>query len=391
MPGLPPRHIRLSWRNLTEHPWRLATYLAGVSFAVILMVVELGFRNALLDNMVAVIRALDGELFLINRERYVVSEPVRFPFRRIESARGAEGVASVCPFYLETEGTAWRNTTTGLPRKVRVVAYRPEDDLMTLPEVREHRREWDRPDSALADRRSKVDQFGPLMTGTESELQGRSIRIVGRFTLGTDFRNNGTLVMSERNLLHYFPERLGPTPGENQVDIGVIRLRPGADADGVRKAVQGRLPVDVRVLTRGELMAKERRFWENVAPIGVVFDVGLVMGFIVGMAICYQVLFSEIADRLGQFATLKAMGYTERRLMGYVVLEGIELALLGYVAGVVASLALFQVLQRITGMDVGLYQNDLLVVLILTVLMCMGSGVLASRRLRTVDPADLFG
>jgi putative ABC transport system permease protein len=391
MTTLPRRHIPLAWRNLTENPWRLAAYLGGVSFAVVLMMVELGFRNALLDNMVAVIRALDGELFLINRERYVISEPVRFPLRRIESARGAEGVVSVSPFYLETERTAWRNAATGLVRKIRVAAYRPEDDLMTLPEVRAFRGEWGRPDSALADRRSKSEKFGPLATGTVSELQGLAIRIVGRFTLGTDFRNNGTLLMSERNLLHYFPERLGPSWGENQVDVGVVRLRPGADPEVVRKAVEARLPADVRILTRKQLIAKERRFWENVAPIGVVFDVGLVMGFIVGMAICYQVLYAEIADRLGQFATLKAMGYTVSRLTRCVLTEGVDLAILGYGAGVVVSFGLFRILQWLTGMDVGLYPADLVVVLALTVLMCMASGLLAARRLTTVDPADLFG
>lgn len=392
MPGLPRRRrIPLAWRNLTENPWRLAASLAGTSFAVVLMMTELGFRNALLDNMVAVIRALDGELFLIHRERYVVSEPVRFPLRRVETARGADGVASVSPFYLETEGTSWRNAADGLLRKIRVAAYRPEDDLMTLPEVRARRPEWDRPEVALADRRSKADAFGPLEAGTVTELQGRLIRVVGRFTLGTDFRNNGTLVMSERNLFHYFPERLGVTWGENLVDVGVVRLRPGAGPEAVRAAIEARLPADVRVLTRGELMAKERRFWENAAPIGVVFDIGLVMGFIVGMAICYQVLFSEIADRLGQFATLKAMGYSERSLTGYVVREGVDLALLGYAAGLAVSLGLFRALQGLTGMDVGLYPADLATVLVLTVLMCVASGVLAARRLTTVDPADLFG
>ncbi|MCA1684450.1 MAG: ABC transporter permease DevC [Planctomycetia bacterium] len=392
MTGLPRRRrIPLAWRNLTENPRRLAAYLAGTSFAVVLMMIELGFRNALLDNMVAVILALDGELFLINRERYVVSEPVRFPFRRVETARGVDGVASLGPFYLETEGTEWRNAADGFPRKIRVIAYRPEDDLLTLPEVRALRPEWDRPHAALADRRSKAATFGPLGPGTTTELQGRSIRVVGRFTLGTDFRNNGTVVMSERNLLHYFPERRGASWGENLVDIGVVRLRPGADPESVRAALRARLPADVHVLTRAELMAKERRFWENVAPIGVVFDVGLVMGFLVGMAICYQVLFSEVADRLGQFATLKAMGYSERRLKGYVVREGVDLAVLGYAAGLGVSLILFRALRGLTGMDVGLYPGDLAVVLVLTVSMCVASGALAARRLTTVDPADLFG
>ena len=390
MPTPPRRRIPLAWRNLTENRWRLAAYVGGTAFAVVLMMVELGFRNALLDNMVAVIRALDGDLFVVNRERYMISQPVPFPARRLDLARGAPGVESVSPLYLETEDTAWRNVATGLSRPIRVVAYRPGDDLLAVDEVRAQKAEWDRPDVALSDRRSKAGPFGPLDTGTVSELHGRRIRIVGRFTLGTDFRNNGSLVMSEQNLLRYFPARRLGGVDDVLTDVGVVRVDPSAAPSAVRRDIAARLTPDVVVLDKAALVAKERNFWENVAPIGVVFNVGLVMGFVVGMAICYQVLYSEIADRLVQFATLKAMGYTDRRLTAYVVAEGVDLALLGYAAGVAVSHGLFLILRRLTGMDVGVYPADLGVVLLLTVLMCVASGWLASRRLSQADPAELF-
>ena len=68
------------------------------------------------------------------------------------------------------------------------------------------------------------------------------------------------------------------------------------------------------MLTKAGLIAKEQGFWDHVAPIGTVFSIGVVMGFIVGLAICYQVLFSDISERLAEFATLKAMGYSDFRL-----------------------------------------------------------------------------
>ena len=69
------------------------------------------------------------------------------------------------------------------------------------------------------------------------------------------------------------------------------------------------------MLTKAGLIAKEQGFWDHVAPIGTVFSIGVVMGFIVGLAICYQVLFSDISERLAEFATLKAMGYSDLRLV----------------------------------------------------------------------------
>ena len=388
---MPPRRVPLAWRNLTESRLRLAAYLAGTAFAVVLMMVELGFRNALLDNMVAVIHSLDGDLFLTNRDRYMVSQPVTFPLRRLDLAKGAEGVASVSPLYLETERILWRNPSSGKLSRIRVIAFNPSDNLLNLPEIRSALDILARPDSALADRRSKAAMFGLMTPGSTSELSGRTLQIVGQFSMGTDFRNNGSLVMSEANFLRSDPTRAGPTYPENQIDLGVIRLQPGVPPETTLAAIRARLTPDMIVLTRAELIAKERKFWENVAPVGIIFNIGLVMGFIVGMAICYQVLYSEIADRLGQFATLKAMGYTDSSLRGFIVREGLDLSLLGYLVGLALSLVLFKVLGRLTGMDVGLYLFDLVLILALTVAMCVGSGFLAARRLITVDPADLFG
>src|SRR5262249_18661569 len=133
-------------------------------------------------------------------------------------------------------------------------------------------------------------------------------------------------------------------------DVGVLKVRPGADLVRLRDAVQAALPPDVLVLTRRDFVAKEQGFWDKVAPIGTVFNIGVVMGFVVGTDICYQVLFSDVSDRLAEFATLKAMGYSNARLFGGVVEQAVYLALLGYAAGVAVSLLAFRGVHAATGL-----------------------------------------
>jgi putative ABC transport system permease protein len=210
---------------------------------------------------------------------------------------------------------------------------------------------------------------------------------VGTFVLGTDFESDGTLVMSEENFVSIFPDR---RIGANGPDVGVLRARQGADLEQLRAALQATLPRDVQVITKPGLIAREQAFWDNVAPIGTVFDIGVVMGFIVGMAICYQVLYSDIGDRLGEFATLKAMGYSNAWLFRRVVEQAIYLALLGYVAGVAVSLIAFRVVHAATGLPMLFRPATAGIVLFLTVLMCILSSAFAARRLVAADPAQLF-
>jgi putative ABC transport system permease protein len=196
--------------------------------------------------------------------------------------------------------------------------------------------------------------------------------------------------MSDRNFLKVFPENAGATEAENAVTVGVLRTRPRTDLIRLRTALQATLPADVRVLTLEEFISRERNFWDHVAPIGTVFLIGVVMGFIVGSVICYQVLFSDISDRIGEFATLKAMGYSNLRLFWVVVMQGVYLALLGYLAGLMVSLLLFRWVHEVTGLPMDLSRNDPLVILVLSVVMCVVSGAYAARKLVSADPAQLF-
>jgi putative ABC transport system permease protein len=377
----------LAWRNLAESKVRLAASVAGTAFAVTLMFMELGFRGALLDSMVAVVRSLEGDLFLVHRLLYTLAVPQPIAHGRLEQARSFDDVTWAGPFYVEMRRARWRNPADGIPSRIRLLAYPPADETLAIEPLRRDRALWERPDTVMADVLSKVGRYGPLALGGSSELSGRRVTVVGTFALGTDFQSDGTLVLSEENFMSLFPDR---RMGANGPDIGVLRVRPGADLERLRVAIQAALSPGVQVLTKPGLVALEQAFWDKVAPIGTVFMIGAVMGFIVGMAICYQVLYSDIGDRLGEFATLKAMGYSNPWLFGRVVEQAVYLSLLGYAAGVVVSLLAFRLVHAATGLPMIFRPTTAAMVLLLTVLMCIFSGAFAARRLVAADPAQLY-
>ncbi len=387
-PKLPP----LAWRNLTESRGRLLASVAGTAFAVTLMFMENGFRGALLDSMVGLIRRFDGEIFLVGRTIYTLSIPQPFPRIRLEQAKSFDGVNAGFPVLIETRRPRWRNLQDGLLHRIQAIGCNPRDHVFLIESLNENTELWRRPRTAMADNRSRTKKLGPLSPGLVSELSGRTIEIVGEFSLGPDFQNDGTLVMSEANFLSIFPDRRGGSPSSQPIDVGVLQTKSRNEpAPELLEAIRKALPADVLVLSKSGLLAKEQTFWDRVAPIGVVFRIGVVMGFAVGVAICYQVLYADISDRLPEFATLKAMGHSNRRLFAIVMTQAVQLSVLGYLSGLLTSVLLFAWVNRATGLPMELKPELAAEVFVFAVLMCSLSGLLAARRLANADPAQLFG
>lgn len=395
------RMVTLAWLNLTHDKRRLAVSMAGVSFAVVLMTMELGFRFALLDSMVEIVRLLDTDLVIASKSKSTLVTSAPFNRRILEDALSVREVEEACPLYIETRFSALRNPNNDRPtgdrltrkataRKIRVLAYDPRDHLFFLPEVDAKTAELEAPETALYDEKSNR-AIGQFTAGHEASLAQRPLRIVGTFRLGADLVNDGNLIMSDQNFLRYFPDRRFWEPELRSVELGLIRLAPGADGVQVRRWLEEELgPRGVNVFTKDQFLAREREFWDLRTPIGTIFSVGALLGLVVGAVICYQILSSEIADHLAEYATLKAMGYANHLLVAVVMAEALVLAVAGFVPGLLISFGLYSGLAWYTGLLMNLTPARALLVLGLAVVMCLGSGVFAMRKLLLADPAGLF-
>lgn len=389
----------LSWKNLTHDPRRLAAAVCGIGFAVLLMFVQVGFQRALFASQVRLVEGLQGEVFLISPARFALAAEKRFPRTRLMQAQSCPGVQGVYPLYAELATSILKRVSAEKPtrgRPIRSLGYRLGDPVFRLPGVKENERLLREPNTVLIDLGSRkkqyhvpVDEPAQLAT-TPVELAGRGVRIVGSFSMGPDFVHEGNLVMSAETFASVFGGRGGASAPLERVDIGVVQLRPGADPNRVQRDLEERLPKDVRAFTRAELKSNERRFWSSTTPIGTVFAAGQVLGFVVGVVICYQVIFSDISDHMSEFATLRAMGYGTRYFLGLVAAEAVWLALFGFVPGALVSTALYVYLEAETGLLMRMNGETLLVVLASTLLMCLASSMLAVRKLLTADPANLF-
>lgn len=395
--------VSLAWSNLTYDRVRLLLFTLGISFAVVLMFVQYGFMNALLDSNTQLMEALDGELVIVDHNFATLAIHEPFPRERLTRARGNRSVAAAHEIYLETSLSALRgtsrNVTERFPRRqIRVIGIDPRDSPLRLREVTaEELSELAKPDTALFDKLSKpgpipgLSVFGPLETGIQSELSGRSITLVGDFALGSDFGAEGSLVLSKDTFRAHFRSPLFPLNHPDDMEIGLLRLHPNSDTRAVQRELQAVYPEnDVDVLTIEEFSNREKAFWRDSTPIGEVFGLGMLIGFIVGCVICYQILESDISDHLGEYATLRAMGYSQAYLSRVVVQESIYLALFGFVPGLLIALGAYMALEMMTGLPMRLTIPRAGVILLLTLVMCICSALLAVRKAQQADPAEVF-
>jgi putative ABC transport system permease protein len=271
-----------------------------------------------------------------------------------------------------------------------VIAFDPDRPVLNNPAINARRADLKVPFTILMDSKYKRE-FGKIRPGMQRELAQHTVDVADTFTLGTDFGSDGNVVMSDLTFVRLFPNELTPEATLSLADVGVVQLEPGSDIETLRRTVGELLPDDVSVYTRDEFSDREKRYWQKSTPIGFIFQFGLCMGFIVGAVICYQIISTDVAEHLAEFATIKAIGYHDRYLNRCVLRETLWLAVLGFVPGLALSWLLYRGLDALVGLPMRLTIWRILLIFGLTALMCVLSGLLALRKVKTADPAEVFG
>jgi len=174
------------------------------------------------------------------------------------------------------------------------------------------------------------------------------------------------------------------------VEYGVIKVQPGADVAAVQQALAAALPKEVRVFTKPQLIAFETTFQADLSSAGPIFWMGTLVGFVVGMLISYQVIYTDLVDQLPQYATLKGMGYGTGYLMRIVFEQAALSAIIAFVPAWLLCLLVYYVVGQLALLPLHMTLSLTLFSLALTLAMCLIAASLAIRRVLTADPAEVF-
>jgi putative ABC transport system permease protein len=378
---------RLPWRQLTNEKLRLFAAGAGITFAVLLQLMQFGFRDALYTSSTLVHTRLLADLVLTSSQyEYIVSTGT-FPRQRLYEALMFNEVEAVASMQMGI--VPFRDPVTRQDRQVLMLSFSPGDPVFDLALMNADAGKIGMADTVFFDARSRSD-FRPVIERVRREgvvradVAGRRVDIAGLFDLGVSFTGNAYMMTNDSTF-----RRLMHRP-EGATDIGLVRLKPGSNVDAVRTALAAALPPDVMVMTRRQFADLELRYWNKNSPIGFVFNLGVFVGLLVGAVIVYQILYTDVSDHLPEYATLKAMGYRDRALSLVVLQQSLILSVLGFPVGYILAEGLYALARQATGLPIVMTVSRVVMVFGLTLLMCGGSALLAIRKLRSADPADAF-
>ncbi len=380
--------LPIGWLQLVHNKVRLAAALAGVAFADILILMQLGFLGAMIETIKFPYRQMNAEILLSASDMNTLADGSPLPRQRMYEALAVPGVQAATPLYFAK--IDWKQPD-GTIRTLDTFGIDPTQPTFKTPGINAALDQLKLPDVALIDSKTRnvpKPVFSNIAAGKPLvfETRGRTLTVTGTFEIGGGFAADGYLVVSDQTFLKLFPQRVAGAP--NHI---LLRTEPGADREAITAELRQRLPAyDTIVQSLDETMAKDTAFQTTQKPVGIVFGFGVIIGIMVGCIIVYQVLSTDVADHIREYATFKAIGYPQRFFLGIVFEEALILAVFGFIPGLIVALGLYVLVSAATGLPVNMTALRAVAVLLGTIAMCSLSGAIATRRLAKANPADLF-
>ena len=371
--------VSLARKNLFHDRLRFVITVAGVAFAVTLVLVQVGLFMGILDKSTVTIRHAAADLWITSRNTPNVDFARSFPETAVLRARSTPGVARADNLIV-----SFMNIQLPTGALEGALVYALEDfAAWNLP--------WRVPEGSAADLRrgyallidrSAALRYGPFAVGEQREILGRRFRIVGTTEEAASFTTTPIVFMDYRNAQELQETLRGSTT------YVLVKLARGADPLAVQAELRRRLPYN-DVLTRDEWARQSRDYWVRSTGLGMSIGVTVFLGILVGIVIVAQTLYTSAVEHIKEFGTVKAIGGSNLAIYRILGEQALIAAVIGFALGALLSYAARPLMAAIH-LNVLLSPGFSAVVFAGTLLMCLGAALFSFRRVSAIDPALVF-
>jgi putative ABC transport system permease protein len=371
--------VHLARKNLLHDKLRFAITIAGVSFAVTLVLVQVGLFLGLLDNASITIDRLDADLWVTSHNTPNVDFAHTFPDTRVQRVRSVPGVEkadNLIIWFMQmslpsgaTEGT---------------LVYAMENlDQWGLP--------WSHTGAPIRDLRrgknmmlddSALKRYGPFAVGDYRELLDHRLQIIGQTHGARSFTTTPVSFM-EFGQAQSMDSQL-----DGETTYIVLRCTPGADVNAVARQIRKRLPYN-DVYTREQWRNRSRDYWTVNTGIGLNAYLTVALGCVIGIVVVGQTLYTATMEHLKEFGTVKAIGGSNSDIYKILIEQALISAIIGFVLGVIPTFFIGPLVEM-GDLKLIIPPVMFLYVFLGTVAMCLGASLISFRKVASIDPAMVF-
>lgn len=382
--------LPLAWLQLKRQPVRYLVAIAGIGFAALLMYMQIGFQSGLLTSATTFYAALDADLVLISPKTVSSASFSQFPQSQLFRANGYDAVESVVPLYVTNISA--QKLGGEKPTSLRIIGYDPELKALNVDAINQQASKLKTTGYVLFDTKGN-SRTGPVAKAVEENGYqfmtlynlSQTFRAVGLFGLGSTFAADSNLLTSSSTAI-----QLANQINFGEISLGLIKVKDKASIPQLQKSLNKLYDGEIQILTKEELISQEQNYWNTSSSFGIVFGFGTFMGVLVGGVMVYQVLYTDVTDHLKEYATLKAMGFSNQFILAIVIQEAILLGISSFIPSTLVSTGMYAFLTSASGINIQMTHQKISLVGALTVGICAASAAIAVNKLRDADPASVF-
>jgi len=380
--------VALAWRclviavlNLSQHKIRTATASFGIIFAIFLIFLQLGFLQSVKKEATLLYEYFDFDLAMISKDYQFLYSPPSFDRIRLTQARSNPEVTD--SFNLNVRITSWTNPESQITSSLLLLGLDQKPAFITDTAIKKGI-------SALTDQRSILldsyshSDLGARKINDKGEISNHDVTVSNLFQLGLFFYAEGAAIVNNQHF-NYYAKR-----SSRDTSIGFLRVKPDSDIQKIKSQLNAMLPDDVQLLTKAELIQQEQNYFVNTKPIGIIFKAGVFIALVIGSVILFQVLSAEINNRMREFATLKAIGFSDSFVYGIGATQTLIFTLLGYIPALILANLVFNLVYNLTHLPTMVSFYLMSVVFFLVLGMSLFAGVTTLYKVRRADPVELF-
>lgn len=296
----------IGWLQLSHNRTRFLAAIAGVAFANLLVFVQLGILGALNGTTTAPYALFHADIMISSADANTLTDGSNVARQRLFQALGVPGVSDGTPLFIAN--LEWQRAD-GSTSTLQTFGISSDATAFLASGVAAEFGPLMIEDTVLIDNQTRGLPAGTLDGVSPGspfrfEANDRTLTAIGTLTVGGGFSADGTMFVSDQTFLRLFGSRSAGAP--NHI---LLQVEQGLDPDVVVERLRAALPAEsVKVDTLTNAAAADLSYQRTERPTGIIFGFGVLIGVLVGIVIVYQILSTDVADHLREYATFKAMG-----------------------------------------------------------------------------------